>query len=102
MAKTILANPDDLIEKSKQVRQLKNRHIDAMNHITNIVMTLGEVWQGEAQNAFVSKYLSMQPVYDSFQEALEEFAVLMEHFANDMKTADQEGKQQLAQIGPMR
>ena len=92
MADQILVNPSDLTTKSTQVRQYKESHHDIMNKITNLVMTLGEVWQGDAQNAFVSKYLSMQPVYDSFEEALEEFAALMEKVADEMIKTDQAGK----------
>ena len=92
MADQILVNPSDLTTKSNQVRQYKESHHDFMNKITNLVMTLGEVWQGDAQNAFVSKYLSMQPVYDSFEEALEEFAALMEKVADEMIKTDQAGK----------
>lgn len=92
MADQILVNPSDLTTKSNQVRQYKESHHDIMNKITNLVMTLGEVWQGDAQNAFVSKYLSMQPVYDSFEEALEEFAALMEKVADEMMKTDQVGK----------
>lgn len=92
MADQILVNPSDLTTKSNQVRQYKESHHDIMNKITNLVMTLGEVWQGEAQNAFVSKFLSMQPVYDSFEEALEEFAALMEKVADEMMKTDQAGK----------
>ena len=33
-------------------------------------MNIGEVWQGEAQIAFINKYSSMQNVYDSFEKAL--------------------------------
>ena len=92
MADQILVNPSDLTTKSNQVRQYKESHHDIMNKITNLVMTLGEIWQGDAQNAFVSKYLSMQPVYDSFEEALEEFAALMEKVADEMMKTDQAGK----------
>ena len=92
MADQILVHPADLTTKSNQVRQYKENHHDIMNKITNLVMTLGEVWQGEAQNAFVSKFLSMQPVYDSFEEVLEEFASLMEKVADEMVKTDRAGK----------
>ncbi len=92
MAGTILVNPATMSEKSSQIRQYKEAHQDVMTKITNLVMNIGEVWQGEAQNAFVSKFLSMQPVYDSFEEALEEFATLMDKVAEEMRKTDQSGK----------
>lgn len=99
MAKTIRANPDELKAKSGEIRKLKERHKDAMNHITNIVLTIGEVWRGDAQDAFVAKYQSMQSVYNSFEDALEEFAVLVDNFSNDLRSADQSGKSSISSIG---
>lgn len=92
MAGTILVNPATMSEKSSQIRQYKEAHQDVMTKITNLVMNIGEVWQGEAQNAFISKFLSMQPVYDSFEEALEEFAILMDKVAEEMRKTDETGK----------
>lgn len=98
MAGQILVNPGDLMNKSSQIRSCKENHHDIMTRITNLVMSLGEVWQGDAQNAFVSKFFSMQSVYDSFEEALEEFAVLMENVANEMEKADQNGRNTINSI----
>lgn len=98
MANTILVNPSTMSEKSNQIRRYKETHNDVMNKITNLVMTIGEVWQGDAQNAFVSKFLSMQPVYDSFEEALEEFATLMDKVADEMKKTDEAGKNMINSI----
>lgn len=98
MANTILVNPSTMSEQSNQIRQYKETHNDVMNKITNLVMTIGEVWQGDAQNAFVSKFLSMQPVYDSFEEALEEFAMLMDKVADEMKKTDEAGKNMINSI----
>ncbi len=98
MANTILVNPSTMSEQSNQIRQYKETHNDVMNKITNLVMTIGEVWQGDAQNAFVSKFLSMQPVYDSFEEALEEFATLMDKVADEMKKTDEAGKNMINSI----
>ncbi len=98
MAETILVNPNTMSENSNQIRQYKEAHQEVMNKITNLVMNIGEVWQGEAQNAFVSKFLSMQPVYDSFENALEEFAELMDKVADEMKKTDESGKNMINSI----
>jgi len=92
MANQILVNPTTLKSQSNQVRDYKSAHHDVMTKITNLVMNIGEVWQGEAQNAFVSKFMGMQKVYDSFEEALEEFATLMDKVADEMNEADLNGK----------
>ena len=98
MASTILVNPATMTEKSNQIRQYKEAHQEVMTKITNLVMNIGEVWQGDAQNAFISKFLSMQPVYDSFENALEEFATLMDKVAEEMKKTDEIGKNMINSI----
>lgn len=98
MANTILVNPDTLKEQSNQIRQYKEQHQEMMTKMTNLVLTIGEVWQGEAQAAFIAKYQSMQPVYDSFNEALDEFAELMQKVADEMQNADRSGQQIISAI----
>ena len=98
MANIILVNPATMNEQSNQIRKYKEAHQEVMNKITNLVMTLCEVWQGEAQDAFVSKYLSMQPTYDSFENALEDFAVLMDKVAEEMRRTDEAGKNTINSI----
>ena len=98
MASVILVNPETMKQQSNEIRRYKQDHIDVMTKITNLVMSLGEVWQGEAQTAFVSKYFSMQNVYTSFENALEEFAVLMDKVATEMTNTDKSGKSTISSI----
>lgn len=98
MANTILLNPDTLKEQSNQIKQYKEQHKEIMTKMTNLILTIGEVWQGEAQTAFIAKYQSMQPVYDSFEDALGEFADLMQKVAEEMQNADRSGQQIISAI----
>ena len=92
MAGQILVNPGDLMNKSNQIRSYKENHHDVMTKMTNLVIHMCEVWQGEAQDAFVNKYSSMQQIFDNFEKNLEDFADLMEKIAKEMEKADQDGK----------
>lgn len=98
MANQILVNPPSMGETSSQIRKYKQSHQDVMKKLTNLVMSLGEVWQGDAQNAFVSKFFSMQSVYDSFAESLEEFADLVDKVSEEMQRTDAEGKSIISSI----
>ena len=98
MAGQILVNPGDLMNKSSQIRSYKENHHDVMTKMTNLVIHMCEVWKGEAQDAFVSKYLSMQQIFDNFENNLEDFADLMEKIAKEMEKADQDGRNTINSI----
>lgn len=90
MANEILLTPEELRARARQIRSLKESQKSTMNRITNVVQTLSVAWKGSAQTAFVQKYMSMQPTYNSFQQAIEEFAVLMDEHAERMEKVDRD------------
>lgn len=98
MANEILVTPEQLREKAKEIRALKEGQVGIMRKITNLVYSLSQIWSGAAQTAFVQKYTSMQPTYTSFQNAIEEFAVLMEEHADRMEKADNDMALKIRQI----
>ena len=69
-----------------------------MSRITYLVQTLSAVWKGPAQTAFVQKYMSMQPTYNSFQQAIEEFAMLLEEHADRMEKVDRDMASRISKI----
>ena len=50
---------------------------------------LNETWKGEAQDAFVAKFESMQSSFTSFSEMLEGYATLMDTAARELQNTDQ-------------
>ena len=93
MASSIQITPEELRTQSQAVRDYKTEQEEVMQKITNLILTIGEVWTGEAQVAFINKYQSMQPVFTSFANALDEFADLMQTAANDMESTDKKWSQ---------
>ncbi len=90
MANEIMLTPDELRAQARQIRAYKENQKSVMNRITNLVQTLSAVWKGPAQTAFVQKYMGMQPTYNSFQQAIEEFAALLEQHADRMENVDRD------------
>lgn len=88
MAQTILLTPETMRSQANQIRTCSEEHAEIMQRMTNLVLTLDEVWKGEAQTAFVSKYRSMSESFESFEKQLISFAELMEKVANNMENAD--------------
>lgn len=85
----IQVTPELLTGKAGEVRTLKATHDDTMAKLRTLVLSLNENWKGEAQDAFVAKFESMQTTFTNFSTMLESYAKLMETAANEMQNTDQ-------------
>ncbi len=86
----IQVTPDLLTGKANELRGYKSQHDEAMSKMRALIMGLNEVWKGDAQNAFVAKYESMQATFNNFSQMLEDFAKLMDITAQKMGDVDQD------------
>ncbi len=84
----IQVTPDMLKGKATELRGYNAEHQEAMNKMRTLITNLNEVWKGDAQDAFLAKYESMQSTFTSFQEMLEDYAKLMDNAANQMQELD--------------
>ena len=92
----IQVTPEVLTAKAGEVRGLKTQHDDTMAKLRSLVLSLNETWKGEAQDAFVAKFESMQAEFTSFSEMLEGYAKLMETAARELQNTDQALKSTMA------
>lgn len=95
MASTILMIPETMRTQAAQIRKYTQEHTEIMQRMTNLVLTLDEVWAGNAQKAFVVKYREMRMVFDSFEQALTSFAEVMEQTAGQIEDTDQAMKSKI-------
>ena len=85
----IQVTPEVLNSKANEVRSLRAQHDDTMAKLRSLVLALNETWKGEAQDAFVAKFESMQNSFTSFSEMLEGYAKLMDTAARELQNTDQ-------------
>lgn len=85
----IQVTPDLLTGKANELRGYKSQHDEAMSKMRALIMGLNEVWKGDAQNAFVAKYESMQATFNNFSQMLEDYAKLMDTAAQRLQETDQ-------------
>lgn len=85
----IQVTPELLNAKATEVRALKSQHDDTMAKLRSLVLSLNEIWKGESQDAFVTKFESMQSSFTSFSEMLEGYAKLMDTAARELQNTDQ-------------
>ena len=85
----IQVSPELLTGKATELRTLKAQHDEAMTKMRSLILGLNEIWKGEAQDALVAKYESMQSTFNSFSEMLESYARLMDVSAQQLQETDQ-------------
>lgn len=95
----IQVTPELLMSKSNEVRNLKSNHDETMAKLRQLVLALNEQWKGEAQDAFVAKFESMQPTFNNFSEMLERYAQLMDTAAKELQATDQTLKGKIQSFG---
>lgn len=84
----IQVTPDLLTGKANELRGLKSQHDEAMAKMRSLIMGLNEVWKGDAQDAYVAKYESMQATFNNFSEMIEGYAKLMDTAAAKLQETD--------------
>lgn len=85
----IQVTPELLTGKASEVRQLRAQHDEVMAKMKTLVHSLNEQWKGEAQDAFVAKFDSMQTTFTNFSEMLESYAKMMDTSAKTLQETDQ-------------
>ena len=84
----IQVTPDLLKGKASELRGYKAEHDEAMNKMKTLMTNLNEVWKGDAQDALLAKYESMQNTFTQFAEMLDDYAKLMDTSAEKMAELD--------------
>lgn len=95
----IQVTPETLRSKANEVRNHRSQHDDTMLKLKNLIYALNEIWKGDAQNAFLAKYESMQSTFTNFSELLEGYAKLMDTAANELEATDQSLKSTMNNFG---
>ena len=84
----IQVTPDLLNGKATELRGIKDEHDQAMARMRTLILGLNEIWKGEAQDAFVARYESMQSTFQNFSQMIEDYAQLMNTTAQNMQETD--------------
>ena len=95
----IQVTPEVLRQKASEVRNYRSEHNDVITKFRNLVNSLGDTFKGEAHDAFVAKFESMQSTFTNFSEMLEGYAKLMDDHATRMETAQKESVTQINNFG---
>lgn len=89
----IQVTPELLREKATEVRGLKDENTAVIQKLTALVNGLTDIWQGEAQIAFQTKFDSMKSTFTQFEQLLESYAADLSTNATIYEQAEEQAKQ---------
>ena len=98
MAQVILVSPDQLRSDAAKLKSYAEQDGAIIQQLTNLVLSLDDIWKGEAQTAFVTRFQSARQQFNSFNKTLASFAEMMETTAKNMENADLSLKQRISAI----
>jgi len=84
----IKVTPELLKGRAGDIRKERGDHDTCVARISAIINGLSDVWQGEAQDAFVERYRGMEPMFRQFSQMLEDYATLMDKASNQLQETD--------------
>lgn len=84
--------------KAEMVRRYRQQHMETMGRLKKLIFSLNETWKGEAQDAFIASYQSMQPSFKEFNAVLYNYYNLMKKVASEMEKTDNEMKRLIQRI----
>lgn len=94
----IQITPENLHRQATTVRKYKTDQENYMGKLRRLIYSLDESWKGEAQDAFVAKFQSMESVYKQFSQVLGQYADLMDKAANEIQNTDQNVKRMIQNV----
>ena len=95
----IQITPETLRVQAENIRKHNQDQEQTIKRLRNLVLSLCESWKGEAQDAFVAKFQSMDQTYRGLSEVLEGYAKLAITAADDFQNVDQNLKSMIQHIG---
>ena len=90
MAQLLQVRPQDLRGEAQQLKIICDNDRAKMSDMRTLVMQLSQIWQGEAQKAFYNQFMSMQPVFSSFFDMIDQFAEVEMMAADEAEQVDAE------------
>ena len=88
MKKTLSIRPQELRSQADTREKLRQQHNDLMRELRVLVVGLSDSWKGEAQEAFVNRFLSESKNMSQLDSTISGYVSLTRKAADDAEAAD--------------
>jgi len=82
-------HPDALEQRANELDQARAKDEELMRQMRSLVMNLDQVWQGDAEKAFVRKFQSRQKDMNQMQNCLKGYIKEAKNAATQSRRLDQ-------------
>lgn len=86
--KELSIRPQELRANARELKMLRQQHLDLMKQLRILVMSLSDSWKGEAQEAFTKSFLAKNQTMNDVSNVLVQYAALMEQAADETEAMD--------------
>lgn len=83
-------SPNELRGRADELETQRQHQLETMKRLRVLIMSLNESWKGDAQDAFVQKFISGQSKMDDLSRAIEDYIKLAREAAGEAERVDGE------------
>ena len=88
MKKILSIRPQALRSQADELEKLRRQHNDLMRELRVLVVGLSDSWKGEAEEAFVNRFLSESKNMSQLDSTISGYVSLARKAADDAEAAD--------------
>lgn len=87
---TLSVQPGEIRARANELEVLRQQQLEIMKRLRILVMSLSDNWKGEAQDAFVQKFLSRNKDMNDLSDVLRQYITLAQQTADRAEAIDDE------------
>lgn len=81
-------SPEQLRSSARELEQLRQQHLALMKELRILVMSLSDSWKGEAQEAFVNRFLAESKTMSQLDSTISGYISVVRKAADDAEATD--------------
>ena len=90
MAGQIRLTPEQMRQRSAEVRVQGETFQDVINRMQNIINELQTEWEGQASRAFADQFNRLKPAFNDMRQLIDDIGTQLDATANAVERLDQE------------
>lgn len=86
----ITMEPEQMRLNARELESLRQRHLQLMRQMRILMMNLSEIWKGDAQDAFVQRFMNESQSINDLSTTLEDYIEVIRATANHLERVEQQ------------
>lgn len=86
--KKVYIHPQELRSQADELEKLRGQHNALLREMRVLVLSLSDSWKGEAQEAFINRFLSESKTISELDSVISGYTSIIRKAADDAQAAD--------------